>query len=65
VDASGPASSGLFFCDECFAMSEAPMQIAEFQKLIRDRYYATDSARGAPATSAGRSTASTSRSAKA
>ncbi|MEY3142198.1 MAG: hypothetical protein RLY21_691 [Planctomycetota bacterium] len=26
------------------------MQIAEFQKLIRDRYYATDSARGAPAT---------------
>jgi NTP pyrophosphatase (non-canonical NTP hydrolase) len=31
-------------------MSEAPMQIAEFQKLIRDRYYATDSARGAPAT---------------
>jgi NTP pyrophosphatase (non-canonical NTP hydrolase) len=31
-------------------MSEPPMQIAEFQKLIRDRYYATDSARGAPAT---------------
>ena len=26
------------------------MQIAEFQQLIRDRYYATDSARGAPAT---------------
>jgi NTP pyrophosphatase (non-canonical NTP hydrolase) len=26
------------------------MQIAEFQKLIRDRYFATDSARGAPAT---------------
>jgi NTP pyrophosphatase (non-canonical NTP hydrolase) len=28
----------------------APMLIAEFQQLIRDRYYATDSARGAPAT---------------
>lgn len=26
------------------------MRIAEFQQLIRDRYYATDSARGAPAT---------------
>jgi NTP pyrophosphatase (non-canonical NTP hydrolase) len=26
------------------------MLIADFQKLIRDRYYATDSARGAPAT---------------
>ncbi len=26
------------------------MQISEFQQLIRDRYYATDSARGAPAT---------------
>jgi len=26
------------------------MLIAEFQKLIRDRYYPTDSARGAPAT---------------
>lgn len=26
------------------------MLIAEFQQLIRDRYYATDSARGAPAT---------------
>lgn len=26
------------------------MQIAEFQKLIHERYYATDSARGAPAT---------------
>lgn len=26
------------------------MTIAEFQKLIHDRYYATDSARGAPAT---------------
>jgi NTP pyrophosphatase (non-canonical NTP hydrolase) len=26
------------------------MTIAEFQQLIRDRYYATDSARGAPAT---------------
>jgi NTP pyrophosphatase (non-canonical NTP hydrolase) len=26
------------------------MQIAEFQQLIRDRYFATDSARGAPAT---------------
>ncbi len=26
------------------------MQIAEFQTMIKDRYYATDSARGAPAT---------------
>lgn len=26
------------------------MQISEFQQLIRDRYFATDSARGAPAT---------------
>ena len=26
------------------------MTIAEFQQLIRERYYATDSARGAPAT---------------
>lgn len=26
------------------------MRIAEFQQLIRDRYFATDSARGAPAT---------------
>ena len=26
------------------------MQIAEFQQLIRDRYYATDSARGAAGT---------------
>lgn len=26
------------------------MQLAEFQQLIRDRYYETDSARGAPAT---------------
>ena len=26
------------------------MQIAEFQQLIRDRYFATDSARGAPGT---------------
>jgi NTP pyrophosphatase (non-canonical NTP hydrolase) len=26
------------------------MLIAEFQRLIRDRYYPTDSARGAPAT---------------
>lgn len=26
------------------------MTIAEFQQLIRDRYFATDSARGAPAT---------------
>jgi NTP pyrophosphatase (non-canonical NTP hydrolase) len=26
------------------------MLIAEFQQLIRDRYYPTDSARGAPAT---------------
>lgn len=26
------------------------MHIAEFQQLIRDRYYTTDSARGAPAT---------------
>ncbi|MCA9284934.1 MAG: hypothetical protein KDA22_06965 [Phycisphaerales bacterium] len=26
------------------------MTLAEFQQLIRDRYYATDSARGAPAT---------------
>jgi NTP pyrophosphatase (non-canonical NTP hydrolase) len=26
------------------------MTIAEFQQLIRDKYYATDSARGAPAT---------------
>lgn len=26
------------------------MLIAEFQQLIRDRYFATDSARGAPAT---------------
>jgi NTP pyrophosphatase (non-canonical NTP hydrolase) len=26
------------------------MRIAEFQLLIRDRYFATDSARGAPAT---------------
>lgn len=26
------------------------MTIAEFQKLIRERYFATDSARGAPAT---------------
>lgn len=26
------------------------MRLAELQRLIRDRYYATDSARGAPAT---------------
>lgn len=26
------------------------MHIAEFQRLIRERYYATDSARGAPGT---------------
>ncbi|MFM1803233.1 MAG: hypothetical protein RL136_112 [Planctomycetota bacterium] len=26
------------------------MKIEEFQQLIRDRYYATDSARGAPST---------------
>ena len=26
------------------------MRVAEFQQLIRERYYATDSARGAPAT---------------
>lgn len=26
------------------------MQIAEFQQMIRERYFATDSARGAPAT---------------
>jgi NTP pyrophosphatase (non-canonical NTP hydrolase) len=26
------------------------MQIAEFQKLIRDRYFATDAARGVPST---------------
>jgi NTP pyrophosphatase (non-canonical NTP hydrolase) len=26
------------------------MMISEFQSMIRDRYYATDSARGAPAT---------------
>ena len=26
------------------------MRIAEFQQMIRDRYYETDSARGAPAT---------------
>jgi NTP pyrophosphatase (non-canonical NTP hydrolase) len=26
------------------------MQLAEFQKFIRDRYFGTDSARGAPAT---------------
>lgn len=26
------------------------MQLAEFQQLIRDRYYPTDSARGAPCT---------------
>ncbi len=26
------------------------MDIAEFQRLIRERYYATDSARGAPGT---------------
>lgn len=30
--------------------NHAQMTIAEFQQLIRDRYYATDSARGAPAT---------------
>lgn len=30
--------------------SSDQMTIAEFQQLIRDRYYATDSARGAPAT---------------
>lgn len=28
----------------------APMTIAAFQQLIRDRYYETDAARGAPAT---------------
>ena len=27
-----------------------PMQLKEFQQLIRDRYHATDSARGVPAT---------------
>jgi NTP pyrophosphatase (non-canonical NTP hydrolase) len=31
-------------------MEAQGMQIAEFQQLIRDRYFATDSARGAPAT---------------
>jgi NTP pyrophosphatase (non-canonical NTP hydrolase) len=31
-------------------MEAQGMQIAEFQQLIRDRYYATDSARGAAAT---------------
>jgi len=32
-------------------MSEqAPLTIAEFQRLIRDRYHATDSARGVPGT---------------
>ena len=30
--------------------SPAAMTIAEFQQLIRDRYFATDAARGAPAT---------------
>jgi NTP pyrophosphatase (non-canonical NTP hydrolase) len=28
----------------------SPLTIAEFQQFIRDRYYPTDSARGAPAT---------------
>jgi NTP pyrophosphatase (non-canonical NTP hydrolase) len=30
--------------------SSAPLTIAGFQKLIRDRYYATDAARGTPGT---------------
>lgn len=30
--------------------SSPSLSIAEFQDLIRDRYYATDSARGTPAT---------------
>lgn len=31
-------------------MEECVMEISEFQSLIRDRYYATDKARGVPAT---------------
>jgi NTP pyrophosphatase (non-canonical NTP hydrolase) len=31
-------------------MSNAPLTVSGLQKLIRDRYYATDSARGTPAT---------------
>jgi NTP pyrophosphatase (non-canonical NTP hydrolase) len=31
-------------------MIRAEMDIADFQKLVRDRYYATDSARGPAAT---------------
>jgi len=31
-------------------MAETPLTFAQFQKLIHDRYYATDSARGTPAT---------------
>jgi hypothetical protein len=30
---------------------DSPMHIAEFQQLIRDRYYATDSARPLPRSS--------------
>ena len=29
---------------------ERPMRLAEFQQLIRDRYHATDAARGVPGT---------------
>ena len=31
-------------------MSQSPLTIAAFQQHIRDRYYATDRARGTPAT---------------
>lgn len=31
-------------------MPEAPLTVAAFQQLIRDRYLATDAARGAPGT---------------
>jgi NTP pyrophosphatase (non-canonical NTP hydrolase) len=31
-------------------MTERSLSIAEFQELIRERYYATDSARGVPGT---------------
>jgi len=31
-------------------MSEPPLTIADFQQHIRDKYYATDKARGTPAT---------------
>ncbi|MFM7132791.1 MAG: MazG nucleotide pyrophosphohydrolase domain-containing protein [Planctomycetota bacterium] len=31
-------------------LSPAPMTLAQFQQLIRDKYFATDNARGAPGT---------------